>query len=131
MIVLDEQIKDRYLLSAIAVWYPGTVTHIQALRPATVVKDDGIAALLRTVERPTFITINVDDFWQKIEAHDGYCVIAIEHLQDDIDTLSARLRSVLSIPAFRTRSSRMGKVIRVQSNQIRFYERNRLIQSVS
>jgi hypothetical protein len=38
MLVLDEQLKDHHLIAAIAVWYPGTVTHIQALRPTTVLR---------------------------------------------------------------------------------------------
>lgn len=130
MIVLDEQLKDRHLIADIATWYRGTVTHIQALRPKTIVKDDGIAAILRTVERPTFVTINVDDFWQKIEAHEAYCIIAIEHSQDDIDNLSYRLRDILNLTELKTRSIRMGKVVRVQSNQIRYYGRNRVVYEI-
>lgn len=58
MLVLDEQLKDHHLIAAIAAWYPGTVTHIQALRPATVIKDDNIATLLLTVRTPTFVIIH-------------------------------------------------------------------------
>ena len=71
MLVLDEQLKDHHLMTAIAAWYPGAVTHIQTLRPATVVKDDNVTVLLLTAHQPTFITINVDDYWRKISPHSG------------------------------------------------------------
>ena len=130
MLVLDEQLKDRHLLTAIAVWYPGTVTHIQTLRPATVVKDDNVTALLLTAHQPTFITINVDDFWRKISPHSGYCILTIDLLQGDFDDLPAQLRRLFNLPLLRTRATRMGKIIRVQHKQIRFYERNGQVQEM-
>jgi hypothetical protein len=131
MIVLDEQLKDHHLIAAIAAWYPGTVTHIQALRPATIVKDDNIAALLLTVRRSTFVTINTDDFWRKIQPHAGYCILAIDLLQGDVDNLPMQLRQVLRLPPFRTQAARMGKIIRVQASIIRYYERSGKIQEVT
>lgn len=124
MLVLDEQLKDRHLIAAIAGWYPGTVTHIQALRPTTVVKDDNIPALLLTVRRPTFITINANDFWRKIQPHVGYCILAIDLSQGDVDDLPMQLRQLLKHPLFRTQASRMGKIFRAQANRIRYYERD-------
>lgn len=70
MLVLEEQLKGYHLIAAIASWYPDRVTPIQALRPATVIKDDNIATLLLTVRNPTFITINVDDFWRRLPPHE-------------------------------------------------------------
>ncbi|MCX6047327.1 MAG: hypothetical protein NT075_19655 [Chloroflexi bacterium] len=124
MLVLDEQLKDHHLIAAIALWYPGTVTHIQALRPTTVIKDDNIATLLLTVRRPTFVTINADDFWRKIQPHTGYCILAIDLNQGDVDNLPLQLRQLLKLPLFRTQTSRMGKIFRIQANRIRYYERD-------
>src|SRR5205814_9863155 len=45
------------------------------LRPATVIKDDAIPALLRTVRQPTFVTINWPDFWHQTVAHPGFCLL--------------------------------------------------------
>src|SRR5262249_3282213 len=130
MLVLDEQLKDHHLIAAIATWYPGTVTHIQALRPTTVIKDDSIATLLLTVRQPTFITINVDDFWRKIMPHAGYCVLTIDLVQGDFDDLPTQLRHLFKLPLLRTRGARMGKVIRVQATHIRYYERDGQIQEI-
>lgn len=130
MLVVDEQLKDRHLIAAISTWYPGTVTHIQALRPATIVKDDNIATLLLTVHHPTFVTINVDDFWRKITPHTGYCILTIELLQGDFDDLPAKLRRLFNLPLLRTRTARMGKIVRVQPNRIRYYERAGQVQEL-
>jgi len=130
MLVLDEQLKDRFLIAAIATWYPGTVTHIHALRPMTVIKDDNISALLLTVRQPTFITINVDDFWRKITPHPGYCILAIDLAQGDFEDLPTQLRHLFSLPLLKTRTARMGKVIRVQANQIRYYEPDGQVQEI-
>jgi len=131
MLVLDEQLKDHHLIAAIAAWYPGTVTHIQTLRPTTVVKDDNIAAILLTARRPTFVTINVDDFWCKIQPHAGYCILAIDLTQGDVDDLPLQLRALLKLPFFRTQASRMGKIIRVQATRIRYYERDGQMQEIN
>ncbi|MFN8492035.1 MAG: hypothetical protein U0350_30820 [Caldilineaceae bacterium] len=128
--MLDEQLKDHHLIAAIAAWYPGTVTHIQTLRPITVIKDDNISTLLLTVHYPTFITINVDDFWRKITPHVGYCVLAIDLAQGDFEDLPTQLRCLFGLPLLKTCTARMGKVIRVQANQIRYYERDRQIQEI-
>jgi hypothetical protein len=130
MLVLDEQLKDHHLIAAITAWYPGAVTHIQTLRPATVIKDDNIATLLLTVRHPTFITVNVDDFWRKITPHRGYCILTLDLLQGDFDDLPVQLRRLFSLPLLRTRAARMGKIIRVQPNRIRFYGRDGQMQEL-
>lgn len=100
------------------------------LRPTTVVKDDNIAALLLTARRPTFVTINADDFWRKIQPHDGYCIVAIDLTQGDVDDLPLQLRQLLKLPPFRTQASRMGKIIRVQATLICYYERDGQVQEI-
>ena len=127
MIVLDENLKDQILLNAIANWYPGTVTHIKSFRPLTVIKDDAIPTLLLTASQPTFVTVNVDDFWRKTEAHQGFCLVAFVLAQDKVDDLPELLRRLLNMPNFKSKALRMGKVIRVQANNVRYYERDRQI----
>lgn len=95
MIVLDENLKDRHLIEAIATWYQGRVTHIKTLRPQTVIKDDAIPGLLLTVSSPTFVTINVDDFWRKVRPHHQYCIVTCELSQDEVDYLPDLLRQIL------------------------------------
>ena len=75
MIVLDDQLSAPYLKSEIEKWYAGSVVVLGSLRPHGIVKDDRIPALLKELKQPTFITINYGDFWRRVEAHRGYCVI--------------------------------------------------------
>ncbi|MEM7533172.1 MAG: hypothetical protein AAF639_13410 [Chloroflexota bacterium] len=130
MIILDEQIKSRSVIRSIEVWYPGNITHIQTVRPNTVIKDDNIATLLLQARQPIFVTINVSDFWRKINAHPQYCVIAIELIQQDYMELPGILRPILNLPELRTRSLRMGKVIRVRGNRVDYYGRDGQIHSI-
>ena len=58
MIVLDEQLNDERIISAIKQWYKGKVLVIAELRPNTLVKDDVIPALLLQQKSPVFVTIN-------------------------------------------------------------------------
>ncbi|MFN8486110.1 MAG: hypothetical protein U0350_00880 [Caldilineaceae bacterium] len=64
MIVLDECIDEDPIAQGVASWYQGKVISIRVLRPGTLIKDDDIATLLQRVVQPTFVTINVDDFWK-------------------------------------------------------------------
>ena len=130
MIVLDEQLRRRSLVLAISQWYPGTVVDILALRPDTLIKDDNIATLLHAAQRPIFVTINVDDFWRKINAHVGYCVIGIAIQQQEWPKVSDILRQLLSIPQLKTRADRMGKVILVRESGILYYEQNGQVQEL-
>lgn len=130
MIVLDEQIKDRHIRHAIESWYRGSVIDILALRAGSVIKDDNIPHLLIAARQPTFVTINVDDFWRKISPHPKYCIVAIDLSQGDVDGLPSILRQVLSLPEFATKASRMGRIIRAQSQQIRYYGQDQQIHII-
>jgi len=77
MIVLDENIHSRQNLAAIAEWYRGQVVSITQLRPGSVIRDDAIPALLQQLNRPSFVTTNVDDFWQIVQPHPLYCIVCI------------------------------------------------------
>ena len=130
MIVLDECIDDDLIARAISVWYQGKVISIRALRPGTLIKDDAIATLLQRVAQPTFITINVDDFWKQNQADSRYCIITIEIDQDQTSRLSIILRRLLNLSEFHTKATRMGKVARVRPTHIEYYRENRQIQKL-
>jgi hypothetical protein len=132
MIVLDEQLLGRGLETLIATWYPGTVIYITDLRPHTVIKDEAIPALLRQQSQPTFITINVSDFWQKVAIDDRFCVICFTLPDARVRDIAPRLRAVLQRPAFTTKAKRMGSVIRVADTGISYYTaRNPIVQTLS
>jgi hypothetical protein len=78
MIVLDEQLCREPLRMALGQWYQGKIRYVIEMRPSSVIKDDAIPGLLPSVKQPTFVTINYKDFWRKIAAHRGYCVICID-----------------------------------------------------
>ena len=131
MIVLDEQLSADLFISEITRWYPGRVDTIQNLRPNTVIKDDNIPALLRSVSSPTFVTINVFDFWRKVQPHQDYCVVTIDLSQSAASPLPTILRNLFKKPQFSTKAARMGHVIRVQQEKIRFYSFDRRITTIS
>lgn len=59
MIVLDENILGEIVVDGLKAWYKGKVVSINKLRADTVVKDDAVPAILRTVKQPTFLTTNI------------------------------------------------------------------------
>lgn len=73
MIVLDEQLIRFDLDQQIRTWYPRAVCFIIDLRPASVIKDDGIPTLLQAQRQPTFVTINEIDFWRKVTPNPRFC----------------------------------------------------------
>lgn len=122
MIVLDEQLLGLQLETEISRWYPGNVCFINDLRPDTVVKDDGIATLLRAQNQPTFITINESDFWLKIDAHPRYCIICFVLSNARAREIPLNLRNLFRHPQLRTKAQRMGKVLRIRRDQqIHYY----------
>ncbi len=130
MIVVDENLHDRHIMEAISAWYTGRVISVTTLRPGSVVKDEAIPALLRQVAQPTFITINVTDFWKKVQPHSAYCIVLVGLSKEHIHQVPDFLRRLFRLPDFTTKSSRMGKVTRLTRERIEYYESDRRIQSL-
>ncbi len=124
MIVLDEELQGLGLEEAIARWYPGTVILVKALRPATVIKDEAIPALLRQSRQPTFITINHTDFWRRAAAEPSFCLIGLKLTAELTDEIPDLLRRLFRLPEFRTKKARMGKVALVSRRVIQYYTAN-------
>ena len=121
MIVLDEHILDVKLRDDIAQWYPGAVCWVTDLRPGTVIKDEQIPGLLRQQRQPTFVTINERDFWLRTQADKSFCAICFRLTDLNLRDLPSRLRQVLSLPMFSTKTRRMGHVIRVTTEGVSYY----------
>lgn len=121
MIVLDEQLLGYGLRDAIARWYRGSVIDITELRPGTVIEDDAIPALLRTARQPTFVTINVDDFWRRLAPDRKFCVICFALPHSRADAISDLMRELFKLEPFRTRKRRLGKIARVSARHVQFY----------
>jgi hypothetical protein len=130
VLVVDEQLDRRRVIAALAQWYPGRVLPITALRPNTVIKDEAIPSLLLRLRQPTFVTINVSDFWRVIEPHPRFCAIAVVVRPEGITEVPGLVRVLLRHPAFATRAVRMGKVMRVGPRAIEYYGADRQIHTL-
>jgi hypothetical protein len=124
MIVLDEQLLGRNLEAAIAQWYRGAVQFIIDLRPNTVIKDDAISHILGEYNQPTFVTINERDFWRRVEINRRFCVVCFTLSDARVKEISGRLRILLNQPGFKTKASRMGKVVRITEDEMLYYTFN-------
>ncbi len=121
MIILDEQLLGRDLEQDIARWYRGPVQFVIDLRPHSVIKDEAIPNLLRYQSRPTFVTINERDFWRRVAADHRYCIVCFPLPDPRVRDIPLSLRAVLRRPEFRTKAQRMGKILRVTTEEILYY----------
>ncbi|MFZ1755131.1 MAG: hypothetical protein WBO46_00875 [Caldilineaceae bacterium] len=124
MIVLDENIHDARILGSVRRWYRGQVISIVELRPQTIIKDDAISGLLLQVQSPTFVTINVVDFWRKISPHPRYCIVTLALPQQMALQIPELLRRLLRQDSFRTKAQRMGYIFRVTPENFAYYTHN-------
>lgn len=122
MIVLDENIFDYDFLPDYKSWYKGKVTTIRDLRKGSLIKDDAIPTILRSVKQPTFITTNISDFWLKMPAHSSYCMICFDLPNERIREIPGKLRRLLLLEEFKTKTARMGKVLLVRHHRLAYYE---------
>ena len=82
----------------------------------------GNSTLLRSAQRPTFVTTNVDDFWQRVPAHTRYGIVCLVLPDERLQETSSLLRQLFSLPDFKTKARRMGKVVRVSRGQLEYYD---------
>ncbi len=124
MIVFDENIHQQSLMKSVATWYRGQVVSITMLRPGTLIQDEVIPTLLQQANEATFVTNNVSDFWQKVLAHQNYCIICISLPNNRLYEISGLLRRLFLLPKFRTKAARMGKVVRASHQRVQYYQVN-------
>ena len=122
MIVLDEQISNPLLLTAIAKWYPGAVVSIREQRPHGKILDPEIPVYLLQLRQPTLVTINYRHFFGTQFLHQDYCIVCLKLEQRQAPRVSELLRSLLHRPAYRTKALRMGKVISWTENAVTHFE---------
>lgn len=130
MIVLDENIHSRHTLTSIAEWYRGQVVSVTQLRPGSVIRDDAIPALLVRLNQPTFVTTNVDDFWQVVQPHSAYCIVCFNLPRERNSEVATELRQIFARPEFRTKALRMGKVVRSSAARVIYYDQSREVREI-
>ena len=79
-----------------------------------------IIPLLHSLRRPTFFTRD-QDFYHPWLRHPGYCLVFL-----DVQPLAAAqyIRRFLRHTKFRTQGQRMGKVVRIHEDGVRFWQFN-------
>lgn len=77
-----------------------------------------IIPLLHTLRRPTFFSRD-GDFYHPWLRHHGYCLVFLDAAPD---AAALFIRRFLRHPAFRTQAQRMGKVVRVHEDGVRYWQ---------
>lgn len=121
MIVLDEHLKGLGVADGIRRWYRGRVSIITDLRPGSVIKDEAIPVLLRSVAAPTFVTLNSVHFWQRVQPEKAFCIVCLDIPTDRVNEVPILLRRLFRSAQFRTRGLRAGRAARVSGEQITHY----------
>jgi len=84
------------------------------------VLDDAILPLLVTLPRPTFFTRD-GGFYRRAFCHARYCLVVLGVAEGEVAAYSRR---VLRHPVLRTHASRLGRVVRVSSTGVTFWQLN-------
>ncbi len=130
MIVLDENLSDAFIVNRISEWYVGQVILLSDLRPQSVIKDEAIPALLLKVGQPTFVTINVTDFWKRTNPHRGYCIVCVTVSQNRASDVLESLYRFFHHPLFKAKSGRMGRIVRLLPSRLEYYAADRKIHEL-
>jgi hypothetical protein len=77
--------------------------------------------LLRAAPRPTFVTINVADFWLRLAPDARFCIACFALSHTRAQDVSDFLRRLFALEPFRTRGRRLGKIARVSQRHVRYY----------
>jgi len=81
--------------------------------------DERIISLLRGLKTPTFITKDCKDFYHRHRLDKRYCIICVDVNWKEFVSV---VRKIFKHPLFNTVAKRMGKVIRVTSTHINYFE---------
>ena len=132
MIVLDEGIHGHFIIKPIASWYSGRVISVTALRPKTVIKDDAIP-----VSTSLCPSSHIHHHQHNRLLANRLCRFALLYsllrsrckANQNASRLTAPSSSALT--EFKTRESRLGKVARVRSNRIDYYELDKRVHTLT
>jgi hypothetical protein len=118
-LILDDQLDLLEVLPPMRKWI--TVARLREVQPRQIVLDDRVPEILLTLKRPTFVTID-HHFWNRYWCHLNYCVLYFWLRDIEQVLIPGMLRTLLHLAEFRTRASRMGKVVRVGKTAIDYWE---------
>lgn len=84
------------------------------------IKDESIISLFHTLKSVTFFTRDLG-FYRRELCHTRYCLVCLDVGQYEVASF---IRRFLAQPDFKTQAKRMGCVVRVSSNHVRFWKRH-------
>jgi hypothetical protein len=118
LVVLDDHLSVPDVRASLLRW--ATVEYMRDLRPGEVVKDDRVLTVLRTLRTPTFVTVD-RWFWNPQRRDPRYCIVYLALRGRDHTHAPDLLRRLLRLPEFRTRAARMGTVVHVGEDHVRWW----------
>jgi hypothetical protein len=118
-IVLDEHLGRTEVLEPLRKWI--TAVKIEDLVPDETLKDDRILQTLRNRKQPTFVTLDAG-FFHKRRCDHRYCLIYAVVPRQQQNRIPPLLRQLLRLPELKTKTVRMGKVVRVSEKMIEFWQ---------
>ena len=116
MILLDENINQSQLLLLRSWRIRARLIGQDVSRKG--ILDEQIIPLLHELSRPTFFTRDLG-FYDHELCHARYCIVALAVHRYEAASF---IRRLLRHTVFRTRANRMGRVVRVSSAGIRFWQ---------
>ena len=119
MLIFDEQINREAVIEPVRSW--AKAHRLIEVRPKEHIYDDRIPHLLRKLNRPTFITID-EGFWNRKLRDKSYCILFLALRDRQQPKIPYLLRKLLRLPNFKTKTLRMGKVVRVSTANIEYWQ---------
>ncbi len=121
-IVVDEHIAHSKVTDPLKNWITAEQIGFE-LRQAKGLSDEQIIPLLHRLKRRTFVTID-SDFYNPKLCNDAYCLIYFHVSSTQQAQIPDLLRRLFRIEGFRSIRERMGKVVWVSPEGIRYYQRH-------
>lgn len=119
LFVLDDHLARVAVRERVLRW--ATARYVRDLRPGEVVKDDRILDILRTLRTPTFVIVD-RWFWNRDHRNPGYCLVFLALRGREHTRAPELLRRLLRLPEFRTRAARMGTVVHLGEEHVRWWQ---------
>jgi hypothetical protein len=119
LLIFDEQINRETAIEPLRSW--AKIHRLKDVRPKEFIDDDRIPELLRTLNRPTFVTID-EGFWDRRLCDSHYCILYLAIRDNQQSQIPSLIRQVFHLSAFKNKAVRMGKVARISSASIEYWQ---------
>ena len=118
-IVVDEQIDYDKVTALLKNWITAEQIGYEVGHKG--LSDERIIPLLLRLKRRTLVTIDRDFYLRRL-CHSGYCLIYFDLKPEQQFQIPGLLRRLFRIPGFRTIRERMGKVVKVSTTGISYWQ---------